>query len=182
MPNNIVTLDQFDALFADFVQSQLGLEDDEVRISFQEFGQKSSPFSKNVVYVKTEQENNEISKYKNRFKGFDSTTNSVVIEQQAMRVISLWRTFYGPNSQYNQMLLYEKLFTEGCKEFFYKNNLALIPDMVETTKTFYENINGRWWNRADMNIRFYNSVSVEEIVETIENPNIIIKTNLEVNT
>lgn len=181
MATNIISLDQFDDLFAGYVQNQLGLPQDQVLIAYPRDGQKSSDIDKDVVYIHTDQDDDERNLVKNRVDKVNTVQKTVTITQYSMRTLSLHIVFYGPSSQVNQTLLYEKAFMEDSKEFFYKNNLALIPDRIETSKMLHEKINGRWWERADLVLRFYNSTSVDLTTESIEEVNVAeIKTNLEV--
>ena len=56
MEFNITTLEQFDLLFADFIQKQLGLEDDQVLLAYTEKGQPNQRITTDRIYVHTEQE------------------------------------------------------------------------------------------------------------------------------
>lgn len=181
MATNITSLDQFDDLFADYIQQKLGLSQEQVLIAYPQDGQTSSGINEDVIYVHTDQDDDERNLTKNRLKHYDSETELATITQYAMRTLSLHVVFYGPNSQVYQTILYEKAFLEDSKEFFYKNNLALIPDRIEISKQLHEKINGRWWHRADLVLRFYSSVSVDLSTETIENIDLkTITTELEV--
>ena len=77
MENNIVSLDDLDFLFAKFIQDQLELENGQVRISYQQRGQKFSQINKDVVYVKVFQEQDERYVYKQRKRSYDSETERV---------------------------------------------------------------------------------------------------------
>ena len=87
---------------------------------------------------------------------------------------------YGENVCYLKFLatlLNEVFYTDGAKQFLYKNNLALIPDRTNYPNKTIENINEQWWNRSDLKLYFYNSISIEETTGTIEDYNVIIKTD-----
>ena len=85
--------------------------------------------------------------------------------------------FYGPDSEKLATLLNEVFYTDGAKQFLYKNNLALVPDRTNYPNKTIENINEQWWDRADLKLYFYNSISIEETTGTIEDYNVIIKTD-----
>ena len=72
MANNIVTLDELDDLFADFIQSKLNLPADKVLISYSKRGQISSKYGENVCYIKFFNSPDEVSIYKNRRGKFKS--------------------------------------------------------------------------------------------------------------
>ena len=73
------------------------------------------------------------------------------------------------------MLLNEIFYTESAKEFLYKNNMALIPDRTSFPNKTIENVNEQWWNRADLKLYFYNSISIDEVTGTIEKYDINVK-------
>ena len=177
MANNIVTLDELDDLFADFIQSKLNLPADKVLISYSKRGQISSKYGENVCYIKFFNSPDEVSIYKNRRTSYDPETEQVTITQLAMRMLMLQVVFYGPDSESLAMLLNETFYTDGAKEFLYRNNMAFVPDRTSYPNKTIENINEQWWNRADLKLYFYNSVSIEETTGTIEDYNIIIKTD-----
>ena len=168
MANNIVTLDELDDLFADFIQSKLNLPADKVLISYSKRGQISSKYGENVCYIKFFNSPDEVSIYKNRRTSYDPETEQVTITQLAMRMLMLQVVFYGPDSESLAMLLNEIFYTESAKEFLYKNNMALIPDRTSFPNKTIENVNEQWWNRADLKLYFYNSISIDEVIGTIE--------------
>ena len=175
MANNIITLDELDDLFADFIQSKLNLPADKVLISYSKRGQISSKYGENVCYIKFFNSPDEVSMFKNRRTSYDPETEQVTIAQLAMRMLMLQVVFYGPDSESLATLLNEVFYTESAKEFLYKNNMALIPDRTSYPNKTIENVNEQWWNRADIKMYFYNSISVDEVVSTIEKFDINVK-------
>ena len=175
MANNIVTLDELDDLFADFIQSKLNLPADKVLISYSKRGQISSKYGENVCYIKFFNSPDEVSIYKNRRTSYDPETEQVTITQLAMRMLMLQVVFYGPDSESLAMLLNEIFYTESAKEFLHKNNMALIPDRTSFPNKTIENVNEQWWNRADLKLYFYNSISIDEVTGTIEKYDINVK-------
>ena len=175
MANNIITLDELDDLFADFIQSKLNLPADKVLISYSKRGQISSKYGENVCYIKFFNSPDEVSMFKNRRTSYDPETEQVTIAQLAMRMLMLQVVFYGPDSESLATLLNEVFYTESAKEFLYKNNMALIPDRTSYPNKTIENVNEQWWNRADIKLYFYNSISVDEVVSTIEKFDINVK-------
>lgn len=172
MANNIVSLDDLDFLFAKFIQDQLELENGQVRISYQQRGQKFSQINKDVVYVKVFQEQDERYVYKQRKRRYDSETERVTTSQSAMRTLLLQVVFYGPNSDVLSTTLNERFYFDSAKQFLYENNLALVPDLTDFQDKTYEKINDQWWERSDLKLRFYNSVTVDELTKTIESTDI----------
>lgn len=168
MANRIVSLDDLDILFADFIQDQLELNNNQVLISYQQRGQKFPQIDKDTVFVKVFQEQDERLIYKQRKRSYDKETERVISSQTAMRTLLLQVVFYGCNSDILATTLNERFYFDSAKQFLYKNNLALIPDLTDFHDKTYEKINGQWWERSDLKLRFYNSVTVEEKTNTIE--------------
>lgn len=162
MAYNITSLDDLDTLFANFIQQQLGMQGDEVLISNQEEGQISFKFNKNILYVKTYQEDDQVSIYKNRTRQYVQQEHGVVTTQRSMRVILLQLVFYGPNADVLSTRANEMFYLFDARDFLYDNNLSLIPDRTKHPIRIYEKINERWWRRADVELRFYNSIMVTE--------------------
>ena len=44
--------------------------------------------------------------------------------------------------------------------------------MTDFQDKTYEKINGQWWERSDLKLRFYNSVTVDEHIDTIDSTDI----------
>lgn len=172
MANNVVLLDDFDSLFADFIQNQLELEDSQVRISYAHRGQKFPQIDKDTVFVKVFQEQDERYVYKQRKRAYDNETKRVISSQTAMRTLLLQVVFYGYNSDTLATTLNERFYFDSTKQFLYKNNLALVPNLTDFQDKTYEKINGQWWERSDLKLRFYNSVTVDEHIDTIDSTDI----------
>lgn len=168
MANNVVSLDDFDLLFADFIQQQLNLDDNQVKISYQQRGQIYSEINKDVVYVKVFQEQDERLTYKFRSRNYDSEKERVTTSQTSMRTLLLHVVFYGPESDVLATVLNEKFYFDSTKQFLHNNNLALVPDLTDFSDKTFEKINSQWWERVDLKLRFYNSTIVEEFTGPIE--------------
>lgn len=176
MANQIKSLDEIAILFSDIVVSLTGLDNELVTVQYQRFGQPSTSYNINSAYVfaKQEQDNNNI--FKNRIRIYNSADKTYTYRQQATRVISINTIFYGPDSRELSSLLNESIYFEGTKYTLYKNDLFLIPDRTYGPINLNEKHNGQWWQRSDIELRFYNPIIIEETVQTFESANI----NLEV--
>lgn len=177
MANRILTLNDANILFADYTQNVLNLTQDKVLISYPDKGQKAPTFTDNVVFIHVDHEQSDVYNYKNRKKvGFDPITEKDTIEQTAMRVLCVEFVFYGSESDSLLIKLNESFYSAAGKFFLDTNNLAIIPENTEMTNKIHENINGRWWDRSDLRIRFYNSISVDNSVDTFASSEISIVT------
>jgi hypothetical protein len=168
MANSITTFDDLDTLFANYIQNTLNLDADKVLISYQTRGKIASDISDTVVYIHTEQYYEDQTQYKQRREVYNSATNKVDVYQQTMRTLSLDIVFYGPQSAELATLLNELIYFDSSKQFFSNNNLALIPDGTTLTLHIHEIINGEWWDRCDLKLRFYNSIETTDAVNAID--------------
>lgn len=166
MADRIVDLDYLDLLFADYVQKKLNMAEDKVLISHQQRGQKSSKINEDVCYVKFYDEPDERHIWKNR--KYESEADKVKVTQYTMRTLMLQLTFYGPNADNLCARINEYFYHEGTKQFLYENNLSFIPDRTVEPRKFYEKINEQWWQRSDLKLYFYNTISTEELLDTID--------------
>ena len=171
MADSIKSLNDLDILFADFIQNKLSMQSDKVLVSYQQKGQRSSKIDEDVCYVKVFEEPDERHIWKNR-KVENIEDNKVKVTQYTMRTLMLQVTFYGPNADNFCTRINEHFYHDGTKQFLYENDLAFIPDRTVEPRKFYEKINEQWWQRSDLKLYFYNSISTEEILDTIESVNI----------
>ena len=171
MADSILTLDQIDVLLADFIAAKLNLTSNQVLIAYSDKGQRSYPFGSTVVFLHTEQEQDEVQRIKNRVRTQNSSTYQFSSVQTSMRVLNVDISFYGATCDTLATRFKELLYFESSNEFFYKNNLSLIPNRITISNKVHENVNGRWWERVDLTIALYNSISVDETNNPFESMN-----------
>lgn len=170
MADNIISLDDLDLLFANFVMSKLKLKEDQIRISYAQKGQISSTINEDRCYLKFFDEPDDRHIYKNR--KFSSVEDQVKIEQYTMRTLKLQVIFYGPNADGLSTKLNEVMYFDSTKEFLRNNKLSFIPDKTVQPVIHYEKINEQWWHRSDLNLYFYNTISTEDYIDYISSVDI----------
>lgn len=173
MANVIKSVDYFDSFFADLIQNILGATQDKVRISYAEEGQVSFPITDNICFVHTMLEGNFVSKFKNQSLEYIGAEDVFVHSLSSMRVLYLKIVFYGNQSTVNSILVSESMHLDNILQKLYNEDLAIIGDRTKLIKT-HELINGRWWERTDLDLYFYNSVIVEEKPDPIDEVDITI--------
>lgn len=172
MANLNQTMEQLSLLFADFVSTLTGLDENKVLLMYDQRGKGSQNINTNVAYVNVTNEVDDNIKFKNRTKEFNQETNEYTFTQQASRTINLKVVFYGPNCQELAQLLNEKIYFESSRHFLAKNYLSLIPSSTDGPTYLPELYNAQWFKRCDINLKFYNTISVEEVIPAFENANI----------
>lgn len=168
MANDIVSLDTLDIKFADFITEVSGLDADKVLIAYADKGQKFGSYDDNVCYVKTFDESDYRNIYKQRTSAYNSETEQYTVTQMAMRTLMLHIVIYGKQADELITLINESFYLNKGKDFLYNNNLGLIPDKTSSPARSFEEIGGRFWHRSDLKLYFYNSTSVEEVIDTIQ--------------
>lgn len=168
MAEILQSIDSLELFFADLVTSLTGLQEDRVLIKYPEEGQPSSKISVDVAYVKVLPEPDERAIYKNRKKVYNEINEEFTITQQSTRTISMHVVFYGPNCHELATRLNEKFYFDNTKYLLLKNYLSLVPDRTNGPVRLPENHNGRWWQRCDIELQFYNTLQIEETVKTFK--------------
>ena len=81
------------------------------------------------------------------------------------RVVQISFTAYGPNG-YDNLLKVRHAFMDGS-DILRKADLLLIPS-ADTPQYVPENYQNMWWDRADLTLRFNNTMVWDETVRAIE--------------
>lgn len=174
MANSITSLAQLENYFADLVVTLLGMEADHVLIAYAEMGQNFSTPGQDYCFVWAKELTDDVQMYKNRKEG-PVPNNKWKIAQTSMRKVQIMFSFYGEHSDVNALSLKEALYFPDTNISLDQNNLALIPVDVDLT-TVKEQINEVYWTRSDLTVNFYNSVTFEQTVNTINSLDLTIST------
>lgn len=173
MAEMVQSLDELDILFANIVQSRLGLPNGKVLISYSQRGQVSSRIDEDICYLKVFDEPDERHIWKNRTS--KNLGDNMIQSQWTMRTLLVHLVFYGPNADSLSTRMLEAIYYDSTKQYLKENNLAFIPDMTVQPQIHYEKINEQFWHRSDLKLYFYNSVKTEDTLEIIDNVEFIIK-------
>lgn len=168
MSHILQTVETLETFFADLVSSQTGLAPEKVLIQYQPQGQPSSKLGDNVAYVKITPEADERGLYKNRDRVYNSDNETFTFFQQSTRTITLHVVFYGQQCSELCTLFNEKLYFNDVQVQLRQSYLSLVPDRTNGPIRLPENHNGQWWERCDIELRFYNTVLIEETVSTFK--------------
>ena len=161
MATMIQTLNELDELFADHIQEMLGLQPEHVRIGYSETGQLAPKYNETVIYVHTHQEDDDVDRYINTNEQKE-LSGKFDVTVTAMRRLMM------------AIKIRQRMFHESSRIFLEEHNLALISNRTTMNNKIHELVNDRWWERVDLKIGFYNSVSVGEEVDPFEETKISI--------
>lgn len=160
------SLETLELFFADFVTSTLGMVPENVRIQYQELGQMSNRYKENFAFIKVTPELDERAIFKNRKRVYDPLKGQFAYTSNATRTITLHVVFYGPGCYENCYKFNELMYTENSKLLLKIMYLSAIPDRTNGPTRFPEMHNGKWWPRADIELRFYNAIEISETVNS----------------
>ena len=172
MATLLQSMEELSLLLADFVSTLTGLDSDKVLLMYDQRGKGSQNINTNVAYVNVTNDIDDNLKFKNKFKEYNQETSEYTFTQQSSRTVNLKVVFYGPNCQELAQLLNEKVYFESSRHYLAKNYLKLVPDRTEGPTYLPEQFNAQWFKRCDLNLKFYNTISVEEITPAFESANI----------
>lgn len=160
------SIDSLEVFMADLICDLIDMDDEAVLLQNQEQGQPSASINDDVAYVKINPETDERFMTKNRRKKYNEKDHTYTFSQQSYRTLSCYIIFYGPSSIELSTMLVEKLYCQDAQIRLRKNNLSLIPDKFNGPIRINEQRNGQWFKRCDLTIGLYNTIQVEETVET----------------
>ena len=162
------TFDELELFFADTISEVLPMDSNKVLIQHKRYGQPTNKYTDTICYVYVSQEQDEHVRFKNRSYKYNKEDETLTYTQQASRVLKLNLIFYGPESLSYASRLNEKMYFENTKYILAKEKLYLIPESIVGPTKLQEIHNGQWFDRADIDFRFYNTIQVEEIVGTFK--------------
>lgn len=174
MADRIVSVNTLDEFFADLVTSFLGMEADKVLISYESMGQMHPVKGHDYCFIHTSEVPDDVQNQKNRTEALTGP-EEYTISQTSMRKIKVDFMFYGPNADTNSIVFKEKLYFPGTNLLLSDNNLALIPTEIDFTN-LNEEINNTFWQRSDLSVNFYTSVTFEETTGIIKDLDLSIST------
>lgn len=166
---------EIELIFADLSQNILSMQDDQVLLMYRERGQSSYDINKDVLYISANLEYDERNSFKNRNYTYNGIEDKFDVSQQSSRTLYIKFIFYGPNCSENCFRLLENFFFEDIRDQLRLNNLNIIPERTYGPVNSREMKNSRWYKRCDMNVYFYNTISVETKANYFESTNIEIK-------
>ena len=161
--------------FADLITTMTGLQSNRVLIQFPERGSATQDINTNMIYIDIEDETDIRNIYKTREKVYSGQDNTYKIQQQSTRTLCLRLIGYGKDIYEFMRVISEKMYFDSIKLFLDQNYLYLIPDRSNGPTYTHELKNDRWYQRADLELRFYNPIVVEDKVGIFSGANINIK-------
>lgn len=164
---NIKSLNDYDTFWADFVCKVTNLNRDFVLISFQQNGQIAPKINQNFAYIHTELRNSYVSDYKERLYKYDNDSDSIVYNQDTMRLLSVAISFYGKDSDILSTLFSQSLGLPNWLLHLNQNKIAVLPNSHSIVK-IHERINERWWDRCDLKFDFYDISEIKQNVDYIK--------------
>jgi len=183
MDDTILTLIELEDFFQNITTRMLGFDDTlaenqgKVRISFNTDGLPPPIITDNLTYIRVFSVDDPVTRFVEKSKTSKNETlaNKIV---KYYRVHEVSWAFYGSNSFDNADLI-RSLFLDSTNDYhaeLINKNLGLILDVPAPIR-IPELIQGKWWSRTDLKIRFNEQVTRISDVPYLQSANIIIKTD-----
>lgn len=166
MAQILQTIDELELFFADLVSSILSLDQSKALIQYEVQGQPSCKITDDAVYLKITPEPDERAIYKSRNMVYNDTDETFTFSQQSTRTLTLHAVFYGPNCYELCTQMNEAFYMQSSQLLFSQNYLSIVPDRTNGPIRLPEFHNGQWWQRCDIEVRFYNTIQFEETVNS----------------
>lgn len=163
MSDQYLTLTQLEDLFQTLTVSMLGGSPPaDIRISWQSDGAPAFTFTDNVGFIRITEEPNYYN-IAREVKYFDvSSPDGLLREISYTRVIKVRWVFYGPLAYENASLIREAIYYQENHNILAEQKIYHVVDDAHPIR-MPENFQGRWWNRYDIEMFFY-----EQIIRSTE--------------
>jgi len=159
MTDLYLTISQLNQIFYNLTITMLGLNPTSftnkyqpVRISWASDGQPGWNQFEDVAFIRVIPRDDEY----NRIRDMTFTQIDSQNINQAMsytRVIEVFWTLYGPNSEDNLQTIRDNLFYDSNHDTLMNNNLYMVMDVPEP-KRLPEFFESKWWERVDFSVSF----------------------------
>lgn len=143
-----------------------------VRLSYSAYGKPDWGIGEDVIFLAFNDVSDETTQPVHTT--FEYKADEIIRRHWSNRVVQINFTAYGPKC-YDRLLKLRHIFMDGSS-ILRKADLMMIPsaDVPQYAPELYQNM---WWERADLALRFNNTVIWDESVSTIEKVPITIKDN-----
>ena len=143
-----------------------------VRISWPKSGAPDWKIMDDVIFMQLAETDDEISIPLDY--DLENDGDNLLLKQGTSRVFNLRLNAYGPKS-YENLLRIRIAMVRGRKNLR-KQKIFPVPERTPVIKA-PELFQGRWWNRADMTLKFNVLMIFKEQIGTIETVNVVVGAN-----
>lgn len=166
MAEKYLTLNQFEDLIRATLCSILGWEvsTSNMRISWPTDGMPAWQITEDVIFLKCFEIDNSYNREREDTDTAELSPEIIDREISYTRVMQTGIILYGPNSFDLAQQIRDGIFYEGPRIALAQSNVYLVHDIV-SPRRLPEYFEGRWWERVDMDLRFY-----ELIVKSVSIP------------
>lgn len=147
---------------------------DFVRLDWPTGGQPGWKITEDVCFLR----NVVVDDPYNRIRDKVSTVNDGITNTETWTYTRTWRTSFtvvGPNSLDNARLIKSALFLEFSLDSLALSNLFIVPDIADPIRS-PELLNGQWWERAELEVRFYEGITEKILTPSIASVDIVLLT------
>lgn len=149
------TLTEFEDIMQPIIASLLGWEGSlakNVRIGWQQEGAPAFKISDDVVFISATLVHHYMNQQHDLF--YEEGSPDLEETRSYTRVTSLNCIAYGINAMSNLSIIKLGMFYDTTRYELAQQQIYLMPDVVEPRR-MPESFQGRWWERSDMQLQFY---------------------------
>lgn len=163
----IRTIKEFEDTMFPLIVSMLGWEEDtdKVRIGWQQDSTPEFGIDENYIFVSALPVEDDISKHND--VSTEETSPGLNLIKSFTRVMEMNLVAYGPEATKNLTTIRFGYYRDIISHQLAKEEIFLVTD-IPSVKRLPELFQGRWWERADLRIRFNELVTVTEAINNIE--------------
>lgn len=142
-----------------------------VRIEYPTMGAPFAKASEDICYVRCSPKEDPYDRIRDRV---NSPNNSSSLEEQwsYTRAWAVHFTHYGPNSLDLARAIRSGLYQDYFTQALAQSNLFPVSDIAEVVRV-PENINGQWFERADLEVEMYEAVTETILRQTVVSAEVI---------
>jgi len=167
-------IDELDAFFQSLTAAILGVDaNSQVRVSYPDDGAPAWGFEEDVIFVHPRPVDGSYNRQREHAYLYSASPEEFDDTVSYTRIDEVNWVLYGPNSFKYAMLLRDAMFYDDNRIKLAKNNLHLIPDIVEPIHT-HELFETKWWPRMDMAMRFNEFVTRTNSAQFLKTAEVIV--------
>jgi len=163
MADNYLTIYQLNSIFWNLTVQMLGLDPTAtptqsiIRQSWPTDGAPAWEITETITFVKVLPADDDYNKIRDMvWTEIDDTTMNQ--NMSYTRVIEVFWTIYGPNSEDVSQFIRDQLFYDPIHDALAANNLYMITEIEEPVRA-PELYSTRWWERVDLHVKFNELIS-----------------------
>lgn len=165
-------INELNILFQNLTLAMIGADGQygKVRIGWPTQGQPAWKIDEDVAFLLVSETDDPYNRQRET-DAVEHDAQTVLLRTKYTRIINVRWVFYGPGSNEAAQTVRDSIYFDVFRDVLAASQLFLIPD-IPAPRRIPEAFQGRWWERADLSMRFNQAVSLERTVHFIKSADI----------